>query len=506
MKKSAVTILLTAGLLSAMLSGCQTSGETGAGTLEHVSEPVISTEGEINKEEDSTRLKGTETEVPKVEQETESEEEEQISALPYQFASKYGIIKSIYPIYELDTVIESELPQKEKTIYVTSAIYQEKELLVSMVMLDYSEAKENPADSEPYSQRYQNELWKSGEGLFLTGPGIPEDGLKPQESVYMSDPAYFEEYGHMRYIIEAMFALPSAPDPEDQISGYALRLLDFEEPQEFDLKRVPEYGTLEELAAAEHGSIDTHDGISIISMGEKVKDGILVTWYLYREAGERTPLIAYKPPYQEVDLPTISSQEKQYLIRQVAANPYWDNLGHYRLSDIKRYGRRTRCLYDVPQNEQNASFQMNIPGITFLNYEESTPVTLPVPQDYEELNVDIPWKDGSVRILGITKMKEPQTVEIEDVQGKVKTIERPAVYIDVMAVHEDKDLVLRGLICKRKLRYTGWENERYDFDDKGNLSGFRIFYEEGDTEVTLKFNGAAFYWNQPYVMQLPLPD
>lgn len=47
-----------------------------------------------------------------------------------------------------------------------------------------------------------------------------------------------------------------------------------------------------------------------------------------------------------------------------------------------------------------------------------------------------------------------------------------------------------------------WERERYDFDEKGVLSGFRIFYEEGDTEVTLKFQGAAFYWIQPYVMEI----
>lgn len=45
------------------------------------------------------------------------------------------------------------------------------------------------------SEKYQDELWKSGEGLFLTGPGIPEGGIKPVESVYADYSAYFEEYG-----------------------------------------------------------------------------------------------------------------------------------------------------------------------------------------------------------------------------------------------------------------------------------------------------------------------
>ena len=309
----------------------------------------------------------------------------------------------------------------------------------------------------------------------------------------------------MRYIIEARFELPAVSDHGDHISGYALRLLDFEKPLEFGLKRVPEYRTLEELAKQEQGGLDTHDGISIISMGERVKEGILISWYVYSEGGEQPISITYKPPEQEIELPVISGNGKQYSIRQLAANPYWDNLGHDRLSDIKQYGRRTRCLFDVPVEEQNALFQIHIPGITFLNYEESTPVTLPVPEDSEELNVDIPWKDGTVRILDITRMKEPQMVAARDEQGKADVTERPAVYIDVTAVHEDKDLALRALICQRK-RQGGWEHERYDFNEKGNLSGFRVFYDEGDTQVTLKFHGAAFFWNQPYEMQLSIPD
>ena len=45
------------------------------------------------------------------------------------------------------------------------------------------QAGEPPADSRYFtisdgtmivSEKYQDELWKSGEGLFLTGPGIPE--------------------------------------------------------------------------------------------------------------------------------------------------------------------------------------------------------------------------------------------------------------------------------------------------------------------------------------------
>lgn len=512
MKKNTVVIFSMVGLLSVLLSGCQTRGEQSERTSGDVSGTVNSEE--ITKEEETTGLAGAEP--------RGSETEELISDLPYQFARKYGIIQSEYPVYELDHIAEAKLPQKEKTISLMSAICHNQELIVCIVLDDYSEVRRTPAGGEPpadgayytlsdgtmiASERYQNELWVSGEGLFLTGPGIPEDGIKPEDSMYVSyDPAYFEEYGYRRYFIEARFEIPSAPAQEDQLNGYALRLLDFEKALEFALSRVPEYETLEELAVEEHGSVDTHDGISIISMGERTEEGILVSWYVYRAAEEGTISVLFNPPHLAIDLPTISGNGKQYLIRELSTNPYWNSMGVYRLSDVKRYGRRSRCLFDVPQEEQSESFRIHIPGVTFFNHEESAPVTLTIPEDYEELNEDIAWTDGSVRILGITRMTEPQTKEIPDEQRGVKVRESPAVYIDVTAVHKDKKLALKNLICQRKLRWTGWEHERYDFDEKGNLSGFRIFYEEGDTEVTLKFHGAAFYWDQPFEMTLPLAN
>lgn len=73
---------------------------------------------------------------------------------------------------------------------------------------------------------------------------------------------------------------------------------------------------------------------------------------------------------------------------------------------------------------------MGLSGFIFresrLNSEESEPVTLPVPEDYKELEETIPWEDGSVRILGITRMK-PQTIESET-DGNAKVTETRCVH------------------------------------------------------------------------------
>ena len=94
---------------------------SGSGTRENVSEPAAGTaqepvpESKVNQEmEEDAQGK----------QETQGQQEQgvnqvpksqgQVSGLPYQFASKYGIIQSEYPVYELDAVVESKLPQRKR--------------------------------------------------------------------------------------------------------------------------------------------------------------------------------------------------------------------------------------------------------------------------------------------------------------------------------------------------------------------------------------------------------
>lgn len=531
MTKRKISVLIAAGLVSALLAGCGAAGTTGAEVTKTAAGTGTEDTSESAAESGAENASGSAAETgaetggetkPESDAKPGSEPGSQTSDLPYQFARMYGIIQSEYPVYELDAPVDLEFPEKEMTVSVTSALHQDKELLVSMVLMDHTEVERIPADGEVPDDavcytlsdgsridaaKYQAELWDSGEGLFLTGPGIPKEGLKPVESLYLSfDMAYFEEYGEKRYVIEARFDLPSAPEggAGERLSGYGLSLLDFEKPVEFALKKVPEYGSLEDLAKKEQGGIDTHEDISIITMGEKVEEGILVSWYLYSGEGEKAIVIGYQPPPQENALPTISDGEQEYPILKTTANPYWDNLGHYRLSDMRAFGRRTRCMFAVPEEAKDNALQMNIPGVTFLNSEESEPVTVTVPEDQEELNLDIPWEDGSVRILKATRMKEPQRVGTENGQGGASAVELPVMHIDVEAVHEHRDLALKGLLCERTSRMYGWQRVPYEFDEKWNLSGFKVFFVEGDEEITLKFFRPAFFWNQPYVMDLKL--
>lgn len=486
MKKNVISVFMIAGLLSVLLSGCQNgAGQGSAG------------QGGAAQE------KNTQPEIMQPD-----------SVHPYQFVKEYGIIRSDQPIYMLDPDTEQELVQAEVTVHSIFAIQQDQELIVSAILDDHS--KNQKTGDEAPSARYQEALWNAGEGMVLTGPGIPVDGYRPQElqnqrALYLAYDTFYEAYGFRRYFIEVRFETPTALDFETYPDDYAIRVLDLESPIILSMKRAPGYDTLEELAAGEQAGIDTHGDVSIITLGEEVEEGFLTCSYVCNEAGGQPANIVHIPPLQgeKIALPILSNGEKDYSIKmQVPANPYTDRIGVHRLKEGNRDGLRQRFLFEIPKEERKESYTLTVPGLTFVVQEESAPITLPIPEDFEELTEEIPFQEGKVRLLKITRMKEPQTKEIRDQQGNVtKVIERPAVYLDVKAVSDTRDAALRGLICQRKRSLSGrWEHQRYDFDGNGNLSGFRIFYDEGDTGVTLKFDSPRIFWIQPFEMDIPLND
>lgn len=508
MRKRTVSGFMTAVLLSVLLSGCQKDVKQEVALSEE------SVECDVRPLESSVE---TETRIP---EESSTQAEVAVSAPKLQFVKEYGIIQSEYPVDTLDTAAISELTQGKVTIRPVSIIQNNQNLLVSLIIDDYSDrerieaGEEIPEDGRFFelsdgtnvsSERYREDIWRADEGLRLTGPDIPVDGYQPKEAVYVAYELFYKEYGYMRHFIDATFELPTDLDFETHPSGYSFLVLDFEHPLEFTMKRAAGYDTIEELAAGEQGGLGTHDGFSIVLTGEKYSAGIAMSGYMYSESGDRPASMTYGHSLQVATVPLLSNGEKEYPLKIGDIGFQADELGAYRLPGINWDGRRARHLFDVPPEEQDGKFSVMVPGITFPTGEVSPEITLPIPEDSEELTEDIAFGEGTVRILKITRMKEPQKENMRDNQGTVtEVIERPAVYLDVEAVSEEKEVALKGLICKRKLDKGGWEHQRYDFNEDGNLSGFRVFYDEGDTEITLQFNSPAIYWKQEFKMELPI--
>ncbi len=461
MKKNAMSVLVIAGLLSVILSGCQNSARQG--DLVH----------------------------------------------PYQFVKEYGIIMSDNPIYMLDPGTEQKLTQGDVTVHSVFAVQQDRELIVSVVLDDRSDLSGNGEKESAEGLRYQEALWKSGDAMVLTGPGLLQEGCRPhgeqnQNASYVAYYDFYETYGYMRYFLEARFETPFALDFETYPDEYLIRVLDLESPVRLSMVRAPGYGTLEELAKGEQGDVDTHGDFSVISVGENVENGIAVSLYVCSSTGGQTANVVYIPPLgrDKIELPMLSNGEEEYPIWiQDQANPLIDRMGVYQLGDVNRDGSRRRCLFEVPDDKRDGPFFLTIPGLTLLSGEVSEPITLPIPDDDKELAEEIPFQNGRVRLLKISRMKEPQKQESGGNANDM--IEKPAVYVDVDAVSDMGETALRGLLCQRKRgERDAWENQRYDFDENGSLSGFRVFlYDEGDTEVTLKFISPAIYWKQPFELE-----
>lgn len=470
MKGKSLSVFVVIVLLLFILSGCQRNNETTQVTRQDT-QPQQSVSQSPQKE-------------------TEKETEKLVSAPAFQFVEGHGIVKSESPIYMMDTDTAPEITKGNVTISLVDVVQQDRRLIASFAVTD-------PTDIE----RIEDVVDLSLE-IRMTGPGIPEEGLPSEESKNISNPEFYEEYGYTRSFFMAVFELPITVNMAKNLTGYEFRFLNFEQAFEFTMKQAPSYETLDALAASE-GSMDTHDGFSVLAVGELVDEGILVNWYRYSEDKDRIASISFTPPTTQGKgtWPVLYCGEKEFEFKR--SSRYIDSIGFlYQLTD--RFSGVGKQLFIVPQGERDGVFSLKIPGITYLSSEESAPITIQIPEDTKELTEEIPFREGNVRIHRITKMQELQIKERTDRQGNTIAIERPAVYIDVSAVSATKELSLRRLICKSKsgTGYSSWENQRYDFDDDGNLSGFRIFYNEGDREISLKFNLPGFYWEQPYEIML----
>ena len=218
-----------------------------------------------------------------------------------------------------------------------------------------------------------------------------------------------------------------------------------------------------------------------------MEDGILVSWYVNRRDAGLSFSIHYVPPLKNRHVHTISSGGNEYPIKQMKANPYWDNPGFYRLSDLKWDSRRFRCMFDVPADQQNTGFRSIFRESRFPGHE-NPPRHPDDPDDYEGAERGYSLGKKVLCALSVSKnLQGPQTVGATDAAGELRVVDKPAVYIYVKAVPEDKDLILRGLLCERK-RYGGWERGRYDYDGNGTLTGFGSFTRRAtrsDAEIPL---------------------
>ena len=163
MKKRSITVLIIAGLLSALLSGCQTGPGAGGETPGNASGAGSSAVGEMNGADDVERPGGVDADgnagapggtgadgnagVP-------GSSDAALSALPFQFLRTYGIVQSEYPVYELDSTVQLEFPQKEKTLALTSALCHKQELTVSAILIDPSVEALPPGSEPPDAGKY----------------------------------------------------------------------------------------------------------------------------------------------------------------------------------------------------------------------------------------------------------------------------------------------------------------------------------------------------------------
>lgn len=490
-KRTLLTLILTLSL-SAILSGCQ-------------------------KHTDSNQVLITETaEVPSTaETVSPTEPADELSAVQlYQFVKGQGIIKSSYPIFVLDADTPPRLTENDATVRLLTVIQRDRELYAEFRIEDRlataieaaqealaEEAHITDKDTRFPLRGHMKPSWGGANNLLLEGPGIPEHARLPKSVTHSSTDHMIEHDGYILHFMCGIFETQDIDRYRD-LTGYSFQIPGFSTPMEFSMEPAPGYGSLEELAAGE-GGMDTHDGFSILATATAVEDGILTDLYTYNEKGRRMALQITSP---KDNVPVLSHGGKTYPVKSGAG--YEGAPDHYRLAEASLGTQNLQFLYDVPLAEQDATLILTVPAVILPSEESSSHITLDIPEDTENLNVEIPFREGELLLRKITRLKEPRESWETDSIGNIVPAEKPAVYLELTTKSSSKDKEIKDVICKRKAEdavwYTEneWESQKGEFDENQKIEGFYVFYDEGDTEITISFSDPWYHWNQPY--EIPL--
>lgn len=433
----------------------------------------------------------------------------------YQFVKGQGIIRSSAPVFVLDADTPPQLTENDATAKLLSVIWRKQELYAEFKIEDCSAestdaAQESLAEDEYITvdkniripmHGYRKNEWGSAEDLVFNGPGIPEDICRPKNVTQSYSDHLLGEHGYIRYFICGLFETKPL-DLQTDLTGYSFRIPEFNTPLEFSMKPAPGYDSLEALAAGQ-GGMDTHDGYSILATATAVEDGILIDLYTYNEK-EKIMAVQITSPKENV--PVLSQGGKTYPTKSIA--PYAGVADYYRMDEVVPGTQNLQFLYDVPAAEQNASFTLTVPAVILPAAESSGHITLDIPEDSAELDMDIPFQDGTLRLQKITRMKKPREYRDMDQLGNVVSVEKPAVYLELSAQTSSEEKEIKNILCRRKaddaVWYTEkeWESQQIEFDEEQNIKGAYVFFEEGDTEITILFSNPWYYWNQPFVIPL----
>ena len=171
----------------------------------------------------------------------------------------------------------------------------------------------------------------------------------------------------------------------------------------------------------------------------------------------------------------------------------------------------TTFFYEIPERFDEGSFFLECGSVSLVRQEKSGWMSIPVPEGKEELNQSVELSDCTIQIVSAEKIDRQAWLQeygtnMEDAEEQY----RPCVYLGTKVTMDgQKDMHLKHVMAVQEEEDSQdptrdrWGRCVYQ---NGELVGIYAFYEEGDKDLDLRFEGPGYVWHEAFRVPVQLEN
>lgn len=446
----------------------------------------------------------------------------------YQFVKGLGICSPGNPVvYQVsgtagDSKAE-EITNEYASARLIDAIYQDKMLVITLVLEDTSISVVPDEEAEPLLEKdnsyfcidmeeqiyghsgFLGELNRSNPtganrlvDARLYPPGIKESGYGFQSQSLRTNYKEYEDGWHC--VVTAELQLSRVPFTVGELEEeFKLELNGFEDPLLFRLKAAEEVMTLEELPG-----LTVTEGISFLACGKVDQQELTISLYPVQEDGYQVYPVTTGVACR-MDGADSADGEKTYQMYTDGNSRQLAGL----FAGLSPSGiRQFTCL--LPDEVGTQDMKLILNQLTIATEEKSGIYPIPIPENVADIDMKVDFQDGTLYLTKVERMQEEISLG-HDENGK--DILKPGIFLMAQAEAKNEGIHM-GIVLGYEADYLDKEGEinRFgrgpvfpDVTDQPfhecEVTGYRIPYEPGAKEVDVIF------WNPEYLLdrQVVLP-
>ena len=355
---------------------------------------------------------------------------------------------------------------------------------------------------------YNDEYGENISGsMAIMGTGLDDSGVRFHAYGASYNYEQLERDGSLTYLNEAK---AEGKKLEQQIpeGTYELKIAGFDESIKFEMEPAKTYENLTDI----DGGHDI-DGFSVVVQTKKEGDLLGVVWMIDEQDPCRIMPQTFEPDQNIV----LKGEKGEYPLTKKEILGRSQN---YDLKGLTRNGQARTLWFDVPADEQSGTFTLVLPGVVMFGKASAEPVMIPVPEKEEaDISETVELDGCTLKLTHVRKMPEPMKTGMavetgSGEEGMDTEVKKPALYLTASLESKDPE--------KEAVTVAGYREdpeakpyERFFLQNDsdggapepyGRLKGFYLFYDEGESQIPVRFAYPLYYWHKDLEIEIPVAD